>query len=83
MKPREYILMMLQREYSFKEGADIDKLDYIAEGYMDSIGTMQFIVDLEAEYSIQFSDEELSGNDFRIVGKLIDLVEKKMEINHE
>ena len=82
MKPREYILMMLQREYSFKEGVDVNSIDYIAEGYMDSIGMMQFIVDLEAEYGIQFTDEELSSNEFRIVGKLIHLVEEKVEVNH-
>ncbi|WP_411337997.1 acyl carrier protein [Ruminococcus gauvreauii] len=82
MKPRDYILMMLQREYSFKEGIDIDSIDYIAEGYMDSMGTLQFIVDLEAEYQIQFTDEELASSEFRIVGKLIRLVEKKARVTH-
>lgn len=82
MEPREYILMILQREYSFKEGEDIEKIDYIAEGYMDSIRIMQFIIDLEAEYNIQFTDDELSGSDFRIVGKLINLVERKTGICH-
>lgn len=82
MEPREYILMMLQREYSFKKEADVDKINYISEGYMDSIGTLQFIVDLEAEYDIQFTDEELASDDFKIVGKLIDLVEKKAGIRH-
>lgn len=78
MKPREYILNGLQREYSFKEGTNIDSIDYIAEGYIDSIGLLQFIVELEGEYGIQFTDEELSGADFRIVGKLIALVETKI-----
>ena len=82
MEPREYILMILQREYSFKEGIDVDNIDYIAEGYMDSIGLMQFIIDLEAEYDIQFTDEELSSKDFRIVGKLIQLVKEKVRENH-
>ena len=82
MEPREYVLMMLQREYSFKEDADVDSIDYIAEGYMDSIGIMQFIVDLEAEYDIQFTDEELSSSDIKIVGKLIGIVEKKTGILH-
>lgn len=82
MEPREYILMMLQREYSFKEGADVDDIDYIEEGYMDSIGLVQFIIDLEAEYDIQFTDEELSSKEFRTVGKLIEMVEKKAEESH-
>ena len=79
MEVEEYILDTLQREYSFKEGVDLDALDYVAEGYMDSLGLVQFIVELESEFNISFSDEELSSSDFKIVGKLIKMVERKME----
>lgn len=78
MKPREYILNELQKEYSFKEGIDVDSINFIAEGYMDSIGLLRFIVELEGEYGIQFTDDELTDPDFRIIGKLIDMVEKKI-----
>ena len=79
MTPREYILDELQREYSFKEGSNVDEIDFLEEGYMDSIGLLQFIVQLEDEFNIHFTDDELASKEFKTVGRLIAMVEKKME----
>ncbi len=76
---REFIIDRLQREYSFKEGINIDEIDYIEEGYMDSIGLIQFIGEIEDEFGIEFTDEELESQSFRIVGEFISLVESKLE----
>lgn len=77
-KVREYVLDALQREYSFKEGVDIDKINYVEEGYMDSLGLLRFIGELEDEFSIEFTDEELFSSSFRIVGELITMIEDKV-----
>ncbi len=77
-KVREYILEALQREYSFKEDIEIDKINFIEEGYMDSLGLFQFIAELEDEFQIEFTDEEMSSHEFGVVGSLIKLVEKKI-----
>ena len=78
MSARDYIMSALQREYTFKTGVDTDAIDFIAEGYMNSLAVIQFVVELEDEYGIEFTDEELASPDFRVVGKLIALVEKKV-----
>ena len=75
---REFIIDRLQREYSFKDGVDIDRINYIDEGYMDSLGLLQFIGEIEDEFGIIFSDEEMESQSFRIVGELISLVKSKM-----
>lgn len=75
---REFILDRLQKEYSFKEGTDIEKINYVEKGYMDSLGLIQFIGELEDEFDIEFSDEEMMDDSFRVVGSLIDLVTKKV-----
>lgn len=75
---REFILDRLQKEYSFKEGTDIEKINYVEEGYMDSLGLIQFIGELEDEFDIEFSDEEMMEDSFRVVGSLIGLVTKKV-----
>lgn len=76
---REFILDRLQREYSFKDGTDIDAINFVDEGYMDSLGLLQFIGEMEDEFGIEFTDEELESGSFRIVGELIAMVEKKLE----
>ena len=78
-RAREFILDRLQREYSFKDGTDIDQINFIDEGYMDSLGLLQFIGEMEDEFGIEFTDEELESGSFRIVGELIAMVEKKLE----
>lgn len=76
-KVREYVLDALQREYSFKDGVDVDSINFIEEGYMDSLGLIQFIVELEDEFGIQFTEDEMNLLDFRRIGGLIELVERK------
>ena len=75
---REYVLDALQREYSFKDGVDIDKINYVEEGYMDSLGLLRFIGELEDEFSIEFTDDELFSSSFRVVGELITMIEEKV-----
>jgi acyl carrier protein len=74
---REYILEALQREYGFKNGVDVDNINYIEEGYMDSLGMIRFITELEDTFQIEFSEDEMESASFQFVGGLIGLVEKK------
>lgn len=76
---RTYVLDALQREYSFKQGVDVDSINYIQEGYMDSLGLVQFIAELEGEFGIEFTEEELQSPSFCIVGTLIATVEDKVK----
>ncbi len=78
---REFVLNYLQKEYSFPEEADVNSINYIENGYVDSIGLLKFIVELEEEFGIEFTDEELSSPGFKITGELIRLAEKKAKPN--
>lgn len=77
---REFVLDSLQREYTFKSGINVDQINFIEEGYMDSLGLLQFIAELEDEFGIEFTDEELNSSAFRTVGSLIGFIEKKTGI---
>ena len=75
---REYVLDVLQREYSFKDDVNVDSINYIEDGYMDSLGLIQFIAELEDEFDIEFTEEEMDSNAFRVVGSLIEMIEAKI-----
>ena len=79
MEIRDFIIDYLQREYSFPEGTDIDDLDYVETGYVDSMGMIQFIATLEDEFGITFTDDDLVDPDIKVVGKLVKMIEKKIE----
>ena len=74
---KEFIVDYIQREYTVPEDADIMNLNYVEEGYVDSMGLIQFIAIVEDEFGIVFTDEDLSNPDIKVVGKLIEIVAAK------
>jgi acyl carrier protein len=75
---REFVLDSLQKEYSFKKDVDVDSINYIEEGYMDSLELLQFIGEIEDEFSVTFTDAEMESNEFHTVGGIIALIESKV-----
>ncbi len=76
---KDFIIEYIQREYTIPEDIDIINLNFVDEGYVDSMGLVQFIFTLEDEFGISFSEDELQNPDIKVVGKLIAIVEAKME----
>ena len=76
---KDFIIEYIQREYTIPDDIDIINLNFVEEGYVDSMGLVQFIFTLEDEFGISFSEDELQNPDIKVVGKLIAIVEAKME----
>ena len=76
---KEFLLEYIEREYSLPEGTDIDSFNYIEEGFIDSLGILGFIAEIEDNFGISFTDEELSGEEFRVIGTLANMIKRKME----
>lgn len=76
---KDFIINYIQREYTIPNDVDIINLNFVEQGYVDSLGLIQFICTLEDEFGIAFSDEELQNPDITVVGKLISIVQEKME----
>lgn len=75
---KEFVTEYIQREYTVPEDIDIMTLNYIEAGYIDSMGLLQFIATLEDEFGIAFTDEDMQSQDIRVVGKLIEMITKKV-----
>lgn len=78
-KVKEFIVDYIQREYTISDDIDIMALNYVESGYIDSLGMIQFIATIEDEFGVCFSDDELADPDIKVVGKLINMVVKKLE----
>jgi len=79
-KVKEYIIDYLQREYTI-ETDDIMSLNFVETGYVDSIGMLSFMLSIEDEFGVRFSDEEMGDPNMKVTGKLIELVSKKVDRN--
>ena len=76
---KDFVIDYIQREYTIPDDIDIINLNFVEEGYVDSLGLVQFIYTLEDEFGISFSDDDLQNPEIKVVGKLINIVESKME----
>ena len=54
------------------------KHNFVDSGFVDSIGLLAFMSDIEAEYGITFSEEELNSNEFRTIGTLVEMINSKI-----
>lgn len=78
MNVSECVINLLQKKYELKETENLDEFNYVESGYIDSIGIIQFIAELESEFSIEFTDDEISSPEFKTVGGIIKIIEKKL-----
>ena len=65
--------------YTLPDDVEIMNLNYMEEGYVDSLGLIQFVTMIEDEFGITFSDDDLASPDIKVVGKMAELVISKME----
>lgn len=73
-----FILNYLQTEYALPPDFSAEAFDFVEAGYVDSMGIIRFIAELEDAFGIEFSDEELTSPAFRTVGSLAGMIEGKM-----
>ncbi len=76
---KEFILEHIQSEYDLPEGVDIDSFNFVENGYIDSVGMVSFVMEMEDEFGISFEDSELTDPKFQIIGSLAELITKKIE----
>ena len=76
---REFVLELIQSEYSIEGEDNLDEFNFVDSGFIDSIGLLAFMSDLEAEYGITFTDEELNSSEFRVIGTLVEMIKNKID----
>lgn len=64
-------------ELSILLPSEISSEDYLCNIGIDSLKTVQLIVDIEDAFGIRFSDSDLDGKNLQTVGTLIELVKKQ------
>ena len=76
---REAILEFIEREYKLPDDIDYATFNYIENGYVDSMGLIQFVTILEDDFDIEFSEEELLSEKFRTIYGLEEIIMSKLK----
>ncbi|GAB2182499.1 hypothetical protein DLREEDagrD3_27220 [Denitratisoma sp. agr-D3] len=58
------------------------ELDYRRAGYVDSIGIMKFVLEIEAEFDIEISEAEIESPAFSTIGGLVRIIDEHLRQNH-
>lgn len=74
----QFVLDYIQKEYTIPPEVDPTTLNYVETGYVDSIGMIQFILAIEEEFGIEFTDDELVSPSSKVVGLLVSMIEQKI-----
>ena len=74
----EYVCGLIQKNGKFPAACNIAEFNYIDTGYVDSIAIIKFILDIEAKFDIEISEEDMLSPQFRTVGGLVAIVEEKV-----
>jgi acyl carrier protein len=75
---RQFIVKSIGKKAKLPRYIDIDSLNYIDSGYVDSLGIIKFVADIEAAYDIEISDSDIESPEFRTVGGLISIICSKL-----
>ncbi len=76
---QQFVIKQITKKSRLQQTDDVESLDYMESGYVDSMGLITFIVEIEAEYDIRIDDEDIEKDGFRTVGGLITIIEDKLK----
>lgn len=74
---RQFIVKYISKKGKLPVGVNLDEFNYIDTGYIDSMGILKFVVALEQEFDISISDDDIMLPEFKTIGCLVKLIEKK------
>lgn len=75
---REFIVNYIEKKGNLPKDIDINTINYIEAGYVDSMGIIKFVVELEQKFDIQISDDDMMSQEFKTIGGLIQLIKDKI-----
>ncbi|NTW99190.1 MAG: acyl carrier protein [Geobacteraceae bacterium] len=74
---RQFVVKSIQKKSKLPKGVDVDSFNYIDSGYVDSLGIIKFVAEIESTYDIEISDSEIESSEFRTVGGLVSIITRK------
>lgn len=73
-----FLFKRLNRSNALAELENPYKADFLECAIIDSVEFFKFVLELEVEFDIQFSDEELLEKDFKNINGLCKIISKKL-----
>ncbi len=79
----QYLVEQLRQRNGALPEQGLGELDYIEHGYIDSMGIIKFVLDIEQAYGIEVSEDDLQSDAFRTINGLAALIAGKLGSHHD
>lgn len=76
---KQYIVDYIERDFPMPENVEIEKFNFLDEGYVDSIEFFAFLIEIENHFCISITEEEMQNTDIHTIGGLKKLILEKMK----
>lgn len=74
---KNFIIKYISKKGKLPQDVNLDEFNYIDTGYVDSMGILKFVVELEQEFDIEISDDDIMLPEFKTIGGLVKMIERK------
>lgn len=78
-KIKEFVVNYVEKKGKLPANVHIDTFNYVDTGYVDSMGIIKFVVELEKEFDIEITDDDIMNSEFKIIGGLVKIIESKLK----
>jgi acyl carrier protein len=78
---KQFIIKTLEKRGKLPQNTDIDLFNYINSGYIDSMALIKFVVELESQFDIDISENDIISSEFKTIGGLTSLINLKRDKN--
>ena len=75
---RQFVLRLIEKKDKLPKNVNVDSFNYIDSGYVDSLGIIKFVVEIESLYDIEISESDMESLEFRTVGGLVSIISRKI-----
>lgn len=75
---KKFIVGRLEKKAKLPTDAILDSFNYIDTGFVDSLGIMRFVVDIETKFDVEITEADMESAEFRTIGGLTSLICSKL-----
>ena len=75
----QFLILYIEKKGKLPKDIDINTFNYIDSGYIDSMALIKFVVEIEAKFDIEISEEDMLSPEFRTIGELTSIIKQKLK----
>jgi acyl carrier protein len=73
----QFVVSLIEENGKLPSDVQLDTFNYVESGYVDSIGLIKFVVEIEEEFNIELTEDDLAHQDFKTIGGVVRIITLK------